>query len=117
MEGVSGKPLALWGGAVATLICCFAPVLGALFALVGLGGLIGYLDFALMMLAGFFVTALARVYAWRGEGRAAMAVGIATLVALASFFGRFNLVFPLLIGAGALIALLGYRRNPEVHDE
>lgn len=105
------RPATLWGGLVVTLICCFTPVLVVLFSLAGLGALIGYLDFALMPLLGFFIAALARIYSWRGEGRTAWAAGGAALLFLGILFGRANPILPVLIAAGALIALLAYRRK------
>ena len=117
MDGLLRKPITLWSGAIATLICCFTPVLVGLFSLVGLGALVGYLDFALMPLAGFFITALARVYSWRGEGLLASTVGTAALILLAVYFGRFNLAFPVLIAAGAAVALLAYRKKGSGDDE
>ena len=111
MHELLRNPITLWSGAIATLICCFTPVLVGLFTLVGLGAVVGYLDYALMPLLGFFITALARVYAWRGQAQLAWGGGGLALVALAIFFGRFNLVFPVLIVAGAVLAVLAYRKR------
>ena len=111
MQELLRNPVVLWSGAIGTLICCFTPVLVGLFTLVGLGAVVGYLDYALMPLLGFFITALARVYAWRGQAQLTWAGGALALVGLSIFFGRFNLVFPVLIGAGAVLAVLAYRKK------
>ena len=111
MQELLRNPITLWSGAIATLICCFTPVLAGLFTLVGLGASVGYLDYALMPLLGFFITALARVYTWRNQAQLAWGGGALVLAVLAIFFGRFNLVFPVLIGAGTVLAVLAYRKR------
>ena len=111
MQELLRNPVVLWSGAIGTLICCFTPILVGLFMLVGLGAVVGYLDYALMPLVGFFITALARVYAWRGQVHLAWGAGGLALVALAIFFGRFNLLFTVLIGAGAVLAVLAHRKK------
>ncbi len=109
MQKLLGNRLALWGGAIVTLICCFTPVLVVLFGLVGLGAAVGYLDYALMVLLGFFITALSRFHSWQGNRRVAWSTGGAALLAFAIYFGRFTLVFPALIAVGGVIAFLAYR--------
>ncbi len=45
-------------GTVITAICCFTPVLVALFGAIGLATLVGYLDFVLFPLLGVFIVIL-----------------------------------------------------------
>ena len=115
MRQLLRNPVALWSGAVTTLICCFTPVLVGLFTLVGLGAVVGYLDFALMPLLGFFIAALARIYSWRSRPALAWGLGGVVLVGFAIFFGRSNFAFAGLMGVGAL-ASFAYRRR-ETTDE
>lgn len=103
--------LVLWGAVIVTLICCFTPVLVVLVGLVGLGAVVGYLDFALMALLGFLITALARVYSWRGSSRIAWSTGGLALLAFGIYFGRYTLVFPALNAVGGAVAILAYRRS------
>ena len=103
--------LFLWGGVIVTLICCFTPVLVVLVGLVGLGAVVGYLDYSLMASLGFLITALARVYSWRGSPQIAWSTGGLALLAFAIYFGRSTLAFPALIAAGGALAFLAYRRN------
>jgi len=42
-------------GAVILALCCFTPVLVVLFATLGLGAFIGYLDYILLPSLGFFI--------------------------------------------------------------
>ncbi len=42
-------------GTVITALCCFTPVLVVLFGVLGLGGLVGYLDYVLFPLLGVFI--------------------------------------------------------------
>ncbi len=98
----------LWGGACATLLCCFTPVLAVLLGLVGLGALTGYADYALMPLLGFFLAALGRAYAPRYGAPAGGAAAVAVL-GFAVFFGRFELVLGVLVLAGAVLAWLWHR--------
>lgn len=116
MSDLLRHPLTLWVGAIVALVCCFTPVLVVLVTLIGLGAVVGYLDFALMPLLGFFITALARVYSRRADGQGALITGGLVLAVLAIFFGRFNLLFPALIAAGAAVALLAYRKKGHVSD-
>ena len=54
-------------GTVITALCCFTPVLIILLGAVGLSGLLGYLDYALLPALAFFVGLT--VYAlYRNEG-------------------------------------------------
>ena len=104
------SPGILWGGLLGTLICCFTPLLAALFGLVGLGALTGYLDYALMPLLGFFIAALTRVASWQGHARAAWTAGGVGVVGFSVLFGRGTPIFAGLIVAGALLAFAVYRR-------
>ncbi len=55
-------------GTVIAALCCFTPVLVILFGVVGLAGLVGYLDLVLLPALGFFV--VLTVYAlWRRSRR------------------------------------------------
>ena len=60
-------------GAVGTLVaavCCFTPLLVVVFGVLGLGGLVGYLDYLLLPSLGLFVAIL--LYAlWKRQGVAA----------------------------------------------
>ncbi len=55
------KNLALWIGAIGTVIaavCCFTPVLVMLLGVLGLSALVGYVDPLLLPLLGVFVLIL-----------------------------------------------------------
>jgi len=57
-------------GTVIAALCCFTPVLVILFGVVGLGALIGYLDYVLFP-ALFFFIALTVYAVWRNQKRKA----------------------------------------------
>jgi mercuric ion transport protein len=42
-------------GTVLVALCCFTPVLGILFGVVGLSALVGYLDYVLFPALGIFI--------------------------------------------------------------
>ena len=42
-------------GTVIAALCCFTPVLVVLFSVVGLSGIVGYLDYVLLPALGIFI--------------------------------------------------------------
>ncbi len=54
-------------GAIITAICCFTPLLVWVFAAVGLGGLVIYLDIVLLPLLGFFIALILWAYVKSGK--------------------------------------------------
>ncbi|MDP3860465.1 MAG: mercury resistance system transport protein MerF [Phaeovulum sp.] len=56
-------------GSVLLALCCFTPILGVLFGVVGLSALLGWLDYVLLPALAFFIALT--VYAlWRRQRRA-----------------------------------------------
>jgi len=104
------SPAVCGGGVAGALVCCFTPLLPALFGLIGLGSLTGTLDYVLIPVLGFFLVALARSLTGARPGIAWGTGGIA-VAGFAVLFGRSNPVLALLIVVGAAIALLVTRRH------
>ncbi len=95
-------------GLLVTLLCCFTPVLVVLLGFAGLSAVIGYLDYGLTPLLGFFVMAFSLILYDTYKKNYIVYSGLVAVVLFSAIYFVWSNILALLVILGSFIAIITY---------